>query len=81
MPGKGERRADIFSAFKESSEIAYAMDSAFVAERIGEDVEDEGDRPDVIDIRLRCLKQRFGRRQSIALRFDQPARQFTGLRG
>ena len=77
------RRPDMFSAFKETSEAIYGLDSAYVLEPIGVDADDDGESelPGVVDVRLRCLKQRFGRRQSIAFRFDQPTRQFTGLRG
>ena len=70
-------RRDIFTAFKESSEIAFAADLAFVGEML---TEAEGDDlPDDVSIRWRCLKARNGQPQSMVVNFNRPLQQMTGV--
>ena len=70
-------RRDIFTAFKESSEIAFAADLAFVGEML---TEAEGDDlPDDVSIRWRCLKARNGQPRSMVVNFNRPLQQMTGV--
>ena len=76
--GKGaESGRDIFSAFKESSEIAFAADLAFVAEVVDQ-VQPNGQLPEPVDIRMRCLKARHGKAQDINLQFSRDKQSFKG---
>ena len=81
MPKGPERGRDIFSAFKESSEIPYAADLAYVGELMTETPEgaDPYDLPDVVDINWRCLKARNGQPKSIRTRFKRYCQQFQGM--
>ena len=82
MPKGPETGRDIFNAFKESSEIPYAADLAYVGELLTETAEgtDPYDLPDEVDIRWRCLKARNGQPKSIRTRFLRFCQQFQELR-
>lgn len=76
MPkGDGSRR-DIFSAFKESSEIEYAADIAWVGEQAG-DI-DDGEFED-IEITWRMLKNRHGPIRSVRTLFQAPSQRFVEI--
>ena len=80
MPkGTGSVRGrNIFDAFKETSEIAYAADLAYVGELVGlpEDLEAD-DLPDEVTVRWRCLKARHGPARSILTNFERFYQRFT----
>lgn len=67
---------DIYSAFKETSELAHAVDLAFVGEIVGGTPDDDADLPPVVPIRWRCLKARHGSPRSIVADFDRPLQRF-----
>lgn len=77
MPKTAMTIKDIYTCFKESSEIAHAVDLAFLLDPLGDGDVSTADAPDVLDIRLSCLKSRNGSPLSALLRFDRPAQRFT----
>ena len=68
---------DIFSAFKESSEIPFAADLAYVAEIVGER-DSQGEWPEPLEMQLRCLKARHGRSTNIRVQFSRDTQRFAG---
>ena len=82
MPKGPEKGRDIFSAFKESSEIPYAADLAYVGELLTETPEgaDPYDLPDEVEINWRCLKSRNGQPKSIRTQFLRYCQQFREAR-
>ncbi len=78
MPkGDGSRR-DIFSAFKESSEIEYCADLAFVGER--EEDSELGQFEDA-EIAWRMLKNRHGPIRHARTLFQAPSQRFVEITG
>ena len=78
MPkGDGTRR-DIFSAFKESSEIEYCADLAFVGER--EEDSEVGQFEDA-EIVWRMLKNRHGPIRNARTLFQAPSQRFVEIVG
>lgn len=72
---KGDQSGrDIFTACKESSEIAYTADLLYVGELDGDYPSD--DQPDQSDIRWRCLKCRNGSPRSLITRFRRWSQTF-----
>jgi len=78
--GSGAQR-DIYSAFKETSELAFAADAAYVGEwlNVHDDDAKRGSLPNVVDVRWRCLKARHGAQRDIFTRFNRPIQQFSGV--
>ena len=80
MPKGRSRGRDIFDAFKETGEIPYAADLAFVGELVGVDEDTRADDlPDEVDVTWRCLKARHGPARSIKTRFRRYCQQFEGI--
>ncbi len=76
--GKGaEFGRDIYSAFKESSEIAFAADLAYVAE-VMDRPGDDGELPEPVSIKMRCLKARHGKAKDMVLQFSRDGQSFAG---
>jgi replicative DNA helicase len=61
------------ASFRETSELEYGADDAFILARA--DDESEGDVPSVVV--LKHLKSRYGETRDIVLNFDRPHQRFT----
>lgn len=68
---------NIFDAFKESSEIPFAADLAYVAEIVDER-DNQGEWPEPLEMQLRCLKARHGRSNNIKVQFSRNTQRFAG---
>lgn len=74
------RGRNIFDAFKETGEIAYAADLAYVGE-ILTDQDYDAEPPEEVEVRWRCLKARNGSPTSIITRFRRAVQSFEGYTG
>lgn len=84
MPKIAEGSKTLYSCFKESSEIAHAVDLAYLLDPIDEgDIETDGSTPppQKVQMKLRCLKARNGDPITGALEFDRPTQTFRFLKG
>jgi replicative DNA helicase len=61
------------ASFKESGEVEFNADSAYLLRDNGEAI---AGHPGIRSIELDCVKNRHGERESMALRFDMPAMSF-----
>jgi len=74
-PRTAHGSTDPFAWFKESTEIGHAADLCYVLHP--PDDEADADRPDVVPVRVRCVKARHGAQLSATVMFDRSVQQFT----